>query len=103
MNETPSSTPSLPVITAEASGSARFNSPKFVWPAAIALALLLYFGIAYLAAVFTHESTDDAFITGDIVSIAPRISGQVAAVRVSANQKVRSNDLLVEVDPTDYA
>ena len=103
MNETPSPTPPLPAIKAEASGSARFNSPKFIWPAAIVLAVLLYFGIAYLVGVFTHESTDDAFIAGHIVSIAPRIAGQVAAVHVLDNQMVHSNDLLVEIDPADYA
>lgn len=74
-----------------------------IWPAALVFAVLLYFGIAYLVDVFTHESTDDAFIAGDIISIAPRIAGQVAAVRVSANQMVRSNDLLVEIDQADYA
>src|ERR1035441_2318957 len=73
-----------------------------VWPAAVALAVLLYFGIAYLVEVFTHESTDDAFIAGHIVSIAPRISGQVVAVHVLDNQVVRSNDLLVEIDPADF-
>ena len=65
--------------------------------------MVLYFGIAYLADVFTHESTDDAFIAGHIVSIAPRIAGQVSAVHVLDNQMVRSNDLLVEIDPADYA
>src|ERR1017187_9951568 len=74
-----------------------------VWPAAIVLAVLLYFGITYLVGVFTHESTDDAFIAGHIVSIAPRIAGQVVAVHVLDNQMVRSNDLLVELDPSDYA
>src|ERR1035438_6305392 len=74
-----------------------------VWPAAIALAVLLYFGIALLVDVFTRESTDDAFIAGHVVSIAPRIAGQVAAVHVLDNQMVRSNDLLVEIDPADYA
>src|ERR1019366_6405069 len=51
----------------------------------------------------THESTDDAFIAGHIVSIAPRISGQVAAVHILDNQLVHSNELLVEIDPADYA
>ena len=74
-----------------------------VWPAAIALAVVLYFGIAYLVDVFTHESTDDAFIAAHVVSIAPRIAGPVAAVHVFDNQLVRSNDLLVEIDPSDYA
>jgi membrane fusion protein (multidrug efflux system) len=103
MNETSSPAPSLPAIKAEASGSARFNAPKFLWPAGLALVVVLYFGIAYLVEVFTRESTDDAFIAGHVVSIAPRIAGQVAAVHVLDNQMVRSNDLLVEIDPADYA
>jgi membrane fusion protein (multidrug efflux system) len=86
-----------------AAPTGKFQSPFFVWPAALALAVLLYFGISYLANVFTHESTDDAFIAGHVVSIAPRIAGQVTAVHIVDNQMVRSNDLLVEIDPADYA
>ena len=79
----------------------RFNA--FLWPAAIVLAVLLYFGLKAMAGFFTHESTDDAFIAGHVVSIAPRIAGQVAAVHVLDNQLVHSNELLVELDPSDYA
>lgn len=81
----------------------KLGSPIFLWPAAIALTVLLYFGLTGLVTVFTHESTDDAFIAGHVVSIAPRIAGQVAAVHVRDNQLVRSNDLLIEMDPADYA
>jgi membrane fusion protein (multidrug efflux system) len=97
MNETPAPAP------VKNGNGHRFNSPKFLWPAGLALAVLLYFVIAYLADVFTHESTDDAFIAGHIVSIAPRVAGQVVAVHVLDNQLVRSNDLLVAIDPADYA
>jgi len=98
MNDKP--TAAAPSVAAPAG---KFQSPFFIWPAALALAVLLYFGISYLAEVFTHESTDDAFIAGHVVSIAPRISGQVVAVHIVDNQLVRSNDLLVEIDPADYA
>ncbi|HSY74892.1 MAG TPA: HlyD family secretion protein [Dongiaceae bacterium] len=81
----------------------KLNSPLFIWPAAITLAILLYLGLALLANTLTHESTDDAFIAGHIVSIAPRIDGQVSAVHVLDNQIVRSNDLLIEIDPSDYS
>jgi membrane fusion protein, multidrug efflux system len=81
----------------------RFNSPLFLWPATVAFAVLLYFGLTLLNDTLTHESTDDAFIAGHIVSIAPRISGQVSAVHVLDNQLVHSNDLLIEIDPSDYA
>ncbi|HEY3931374.1 MAG TPA: HlyD family secretion protein [Verrucomicrobiae bacterium] len=101
----PPSAPSQPAQEKKNSGETRqkLNSPFFIWPAAIALAVLLYLGLALLGDALTHESTDDAFIAGHIVSIAPRISGQVSAVHVLDNQLVRSNDLLVEIDPSDYA
>jgi membrane fusion protein (multidrug efflux system) len=64
--------------------------------------VLLYFGLSYLNLFLTHESTDDAFIEGHVVAIAPRVAGQVRAVPVLDNQLVHSNDLLVEIDPADY-
>lgn len=79
----------------------KLTAPKILWPTALALGVLLFFGIRYLANVFTHESTDDAFIAGHIISLAPRVAGQVAAVHVLDNQLVRSNELLVELDPAD--
>jgi membrane fusion protein (multidrug efflux system) len=82
---------------------AKLNSPLFIWPATIALAVLLFFGLGYLLDVLTHESTDDAFIAAHVVSIAPRISGQVAAVQALENRMVHSNDLLLEIDPSSYA
>jgi membrane fusion protein (multidrug efflux system) len=82
---------------------AKLNSPWFIVPAAVALAVLLFFGLGYFFDVLTHESTDDAFIAAHVVSIAPRISGQVAAVHVLDNEMVRSNELLGEIDPADYS
>jgi membrane fusion protein, multidrug efflux system len=94
---------SAPVKKTNGETLQKLNHPFFIWPAAIVLALLLFVGLDYLFDALTHESTDDAFIAGHIVSIAPRIDGQVAAVHVLDNQMVRSNDLLVEIDPSDYS
>ena len=80
---------------------AKLNSPWFIWPAAGVLAVLLFFGLDYLVIALTHESTDDAFIAAHVVSIAPRIAGQVSAVHVLDNEMVHSNELLVEIDPSD--
>jgi membrane fusion protein (multidrug efflux system) len=84
-------------------GGTNFNRPWLVLAAAVLLALLLYFGIQYLVGLFTHETTDDAFIAAHITEVAPRIAGHVLAVHVNDNQLVHSNDLLVEIDPSDFA
>ena len=51
----------------------------------------------------THVSTDDAFIDGNIHSIAAKIYGTVKKVSVNDNQPVKKGDLLVEIDPADYS
>ncbi|MFA4915891.1 MAG: HlyD family secretion protein [Syntrophales bacterium] len=50
----------------------------------------------------THISTDDAYIDGNIHTIAPKVSGTVKAVLVRSNQYVKAGDVLIEIDPLDY-
>ena len=50
----------------------------------------------------SYESTDNAFIDGDIMQVSPRVPGQVLRVHVSENQHVNKGDLLLEIDPADY-
>ena len=47
------------------------------------------------------ESTDDAQVEGRVVSVSPRVSGQVEKVLVIDNQSVRQGDLLVQLDTKD--
>ncbi|MGO8835847.1 MAG: HlyD family secretion protein [Limisphaerales bacterium] len=104
MNENPpTANPPPPAAPGNGTTSARLNSPWFLWPATAALAGLLYVALFYLNSFLTQESTDDAFIEGHVVSVAPRVAGQVLTVRVLDNQFVHSNDLLVEIDPATYA
>jgi membrane fusion protein, multidrug efflux system len=51
----------------------------------------------------SYEATDDAQIDGHINSISSRISGTVTAVYVEDNQSVQAGQLLVDLDPRDYA
>lgn len=48
-----------------------------------------------------YESTDDAFIDGTVVRVAPQVPGRVAAVPVASNQRVQAGDVLVSIDPSD--
>lgn len=65
--------------------------------------VVFYYGLHAMVVSLSHETTDNAFLECDIVSVAPRVAGQVIAVHVSDNQLVHSNDLLVELDPASYA
>jgi membrane fusion protein (multidrug efflux system) len=49
-----------------------------------------------------YESTDDAFIEGNVIPIASQVSGQVAALLARDNQAVKAGELLLEIDPRGY-
>jgi membrane fusion protein (multidrug efflux system) len=68
----------------------------------VVLAAVFIWGLGLVAKSFSHESTDDAFLAANIVSIAPRISGQVKEVFVQDNQLVKKGDPLVQIDPRDF-
>src|SRR3546814_20731425 len=48
------------------------------------------------------QSTDDAYIRAEITSVAPEITGLVAAVPVEENQPVQAGQLLVQIDDREY-
>jgi len=82
---------------------ARGITRKQLWLAGggIALIALVIALVPVIRHALTHESTDDAFIDGHVISMAPKVSGQVTAVHVVDNQRVKAGDLLVEIDPRD--
>ena len=49
------------------------------------------------------ETTDDAYVQGDITVIAPRIEGYVATMQVADNQRVAAGDVLMTIDPSVFA
>jgi membrane fusion protein (multidrug efflux system) len=66
------------------------------------LTVVFYYGLDYTVRAFTHESTDDAFLEGDVVAVAPRVAGQVQVVHIRDNQFVKRGEPLVELDPRDF-
>lgn len=75
---------------------------RFVIIGGSALLIAILAGFSYWLYARQYESTDDAFIDGDIVQISPKIPAYVKKVLVKSNQFVHKGDLLVELDPTDY-
>jgi membrane fusion protein, multidrug efflux system len=48
------------------------------------------------------ESTDDAYVGGDVTTIASKVSGFIDIVAVTDNQQVKAGDLLIKLDDRDY-
>ncbi|MFL1804908.1 EmrA/EmrK family multidrug efflux transporter periplasmic adaptor subunit [Plesiomonas shigelloides] len=67
--------------------------------------LFLAAGVAYGAYWYLelrhYQNTDDAYVTGDIVPINPRVTGSVTAIMADNTDKVMAGQPLVKLDATD--
>lgn len=59
-------------------------------------------GAYYYYFVAPYQSTDDAFIEGYVIPIAPKVSGYVDQLLIADNQEVKKGDVLLTIDARDY-
>lgn len=50
-----------------------------------------------------EQYTDDAYVAGNMVSLTPQIPGIVVSINADETDIVEKNQLIVELDPTDFA
>jgi membrane fusion protein (multidrug efflux system) len=48
------------------------------------------------------ETTDDAYVGGNVTTLSPHVAGFVAKILVGDNQFVRAGELLIQLDDRDY-
>jgi len=48
-----------------------------------------------------HETTDDAYVAGNLVRVTPRIDGSVVAVLADDTDFVKQGQIVVKLDDTD--
>jgi membrane fusion protein (multidrug efflux system) len=71
--------------------------------ALLVIAAGVVYGALWLIDSLSHESTDDAYVAGMIVPVAPEVRGRVVNVYVTDNQYVQAGSRLVEIFPLEYA
>lgn len=69
--------------------------------AALGIVLLLAFLYWFFIARF-NESTDDAYLQADSVTLAPKVSGYVTKVLVKDNQWVKAGDPVAQLEDDQY-
>lgn len=62
----------------------------------------LIYGFTKIRFMMTHEDTENSYLEADIVPIAPKVQGFIAAARVKENQYVQAGDTLFILDDRDY-
>jgi membrane fusion protein (multidrug efflux system) len=70
--------------------------------AAAALAGGVWFGVNWWTDGRFIETTDDAYVGGNVTSLAPHVSGFIESIAVTDHQFVQAGQLLIRLDPRDY-
>lgn len=68
---------------------------------AIVLIAVLIWGIRFLAYATTHESTDDARVDADTVTITSKITERVSQILTDTNETVHKGQVLIRLDDRD--
>jgi membrane fusion protein (multidrug efflux system) len=95
-------------ITLDRSGTRRwamvisYKKLLFALGASLGLAAAAVYGYQWATVGRFIETTDDAYIGGDVTAIAPHVAGFISDIDVSDNQHVRKGQLLMRLDDRDF-
>lgn len=78
-----------------------YEKKRVVIPIVTGLVILVTGILISINSIF-YKSTDDAYVEGHIITIAPRVAGPVENLYIDDNQFVKKGDLLLKIDPNDY-
>jgi membrane fusion protein (multidrug efflux system) len=98
--------PAAPSLKPSAASSGLWG--RLVVPLFAVLAALSFVALAALrwdewTGNATIQTTNDAYVRADLTRLSSRVAGEVLTVAVSDFQRVKAGDLLVQIDPADYA
>jgi membrane fusion protein, multidrug efflux system len=101
MADAPSPTAPAVPLAANGDGNRRIRTVLFIVLAVIAVVGLGY-GVRWLLYGRYIETTDDAYLRADSVTVAPRVNGYIDQIYVVDNQIVKAGDPLVRIDLRNY-
>jgi len=61
-----------------------------------------WYGFSWWTVGRFMEATDDAYVGGEVTTIASKVPGFIEIIAVTDNQEVKAGDLLVKLDDRDY-
>lgn len=68
---------------------------------AIVVIAILIWGVRFLSYALSHQSTDDARVDADTVTVTSKIQERVSQILVDTNQPVRKGQVIIRLDDTD--
>ncbi|MGF6529363.1 MULTISPECIES: HlyD family secretion protein [Paraburkholderia] len=99
------SSPSTPVPVVPAAPTEAAKGRRIPWMrlayGLVAVVLAAAAGYWFLVLRF-EQSTDDAYVGGNVTVMAPKVNGFVTDILVQDNQHVSANQVLIRLDARDY-
>jgi membrane fusion protein (multidrug efflux system) len=90
----------LKIAATDAAAQRRATRRRYLIILAIVVVLgVLAYGLYWLLYARFFETTDDAYVGGDVISITSRENGTVQALHADNTQSVKRGALLIELDP----
>ncbi len=83
-----------------ASAKPRSKKPLIILGAVVVIAAIVAFIIWFVHR--NQVSTDDAYTDGNVITMAPKVSGYVVELLIDDNSRVRKGELLLRIDPQDF-
>lgn len=81
---------------------AQFDKGKIIG-LLLCLGAVILVGVGWaMARSNADASTDNAYVRGDVTSLAPKVAGYITAVEVEDNQAVKAGDVLFRIDDRDF-
>ncbi len=78
-----------------------FEKKRVIVPVITAVVFIISGIFAVIYSLY-YQSTDDAFIEGNIVQVAPKVSGEVVKLFIDDNDEVKEGDILLKIDEEPY-
>ena len=60
------------------------------------------FGISWLHYYFTHASTDDARVKGDLIAVSPTVQGKIRLLPIQEGDRLVKGQLIAQLSDEDY-
>jgi membrane fusion protein (multidrug efflux system) len=69
---------------------------------AVGLIVGANFGIRWLHYYFTHASTDDARVKGDLIAVSPSVQGKIRLLPIQEGDRLVKGQLIAQLQEEDY-
>jgi membrane fusion protein (multidrug efflux system) len=98
--QTTVASPTAPEPSAAPRGNSKRKRALLGVTALVALGAIAY-GVYWWLFLNHYESTDNAYVQGNVVQITPQVSGTVTAINADDTDYVKAGEVLVKLDPSD--